>query len=194
MNSVTNQPFTVAQWTKATFWGWLIGVALILMLSSFLDSIGIEHMQFYLGVGMGAGVGFTQWLLLRKRLAISSSWIWLTILGMGIPFIIIDLLELENTSIKLAVSIAMGSLVVGLLQYQSIKKISPKASLWIWGCFLGWMLSVVTLNIINYTMTIKVAGYMNLVMALVNLVLILGGGVMLGIVTGIAWKKILAER
>lgn len=191
MNNANEKQFAVGRWAKATFWGWMLGVALILLLSSFLDSIGIQHMQFYLGVGMGAGVGFFQWRLLKKMIAVNTNWIWSTVIGMGVPFVVIDLTLPENIAYKLPLGIAIGSLAVGLLQFFLLKKFSEKAFLWFWGCIAGWTLSVVTVNAIDYTMRIKVTGYMNLVLALLNLILILAGGVVLGVISGLAMKRVL---
>jgi hypothetical protein len=192
MKNGSEKQFTVARWTKATFWGWLIGVVFILMLSSFLGSIGIEDMQFYLGVGMGAGVGLAQWWMLRKYVPITQNWIWLSVIGMSAPFAIIDLIPSVETPLKLALSVALGALTVGALQYLLLKKHLTKASLWFWACFIGWTLAVLATKIIDYTMLIRVTGYMNLVLAFLNLFIILAGGVILGVISGIALKKMLA--
>ncbi|MEK7724742.1 MAG: hypothetical protein AAB336_10365 [Acidobacteriota bacterium] len=191
MNSEEKKQFAIGKWILATFGGWFLGVILIMMLSGFLDSIGIEGMQFYLGLGMGAGVGLAQWLIFRKFSEMSPLWILFSALGMGIPFIILDLIPIGTVSYKLALSVAFSALVVGLLQFLLLKKHSPKAYLWIFGSFIGWTLGVAIVFIINYTMLIKVTGYMNLVMALVNLLLILAGGIVLGVISGITLKKII---
>ena len=190
MNRIAEKQFTVKRWILATFGGWFLGVILILMLSGVLDSAGIEGMQFYLGLGMGSGVGLVQWFSLRKMVAVSYFWILYSALGMGIPFIIFDLIPGGTISYKLPLSISLGALTVGLLQFTILKKYSAKAYLWIFGSFIGWILSVATVFIIDYTMAIKVSGYMNLVMALINLLLILAGGIVLGIISGITLKKI----
>jgi hypothetical protein len=82
---LSNSPLTIQGWIKATFPGWLLGVVFILILSSLLDSVGIEHMQFYLGVGMGTGVGFTQWIFLKKVINMDARWMLYSIVGMGLP-------------------------------------------------------------------------------------------------------------
>ena len=79
-----------------------------------------------------------------------------------------------------------------VVQYLLLKKHLTKASLWFWACFIGWTLAVLAVKIIDYTMLIKVTGYMNLVLAFLNLLLILSGGVILGVISGIALKKMLA--
>lgn len=191
MSNLKQKQFRITRWTKATFLGWLLGVIFILLLSSVLDFIGIEHMQFYLGVGMGAGVGFTQWLLLKKNTAVKNkNWIWFSVLGMGIPFVILDLILKTNTNYKPVLGISFGALALGLLQYSVLKKYSAKAGVWIFGCFAGWSLAVLTTFSINYTM--RLSGILStLALAFINLVLILAGGIVLGIVTGIAMNKIL---
>lgn len=190
MHSAISKKISVDRWIKATFWGWLLGVALILILSSVLDAVGIEDMQFYVGVGMGLGVGFTQWLLLRKYTDISASWIWASVTGLGLPFLIIDVFLKNLGGHKLPFSVIAGGMLVSLFQYALLKCKSPKASLWIPACFAGWALAAGTVLTINFMMTIKSEGMMNLVLFFANLILILSGGIVLGLITGKALKII----
>lgn len=178
--------FSIKRWT-ITFLGWLLGVVFILLLSGLLDSIGVEGFQFYLGLGMGAGVGVVQWLFHRKFSPISYLWILFSAFGMGIPFIIFDFVPIAY---KLPLSVALGALTVALLQLTALKKYFQNAFLWIFGCFFGWIIAVATVFVIDFTMTIKVTGGMLLVMALLNLFIILAGGVFLGLISGITLKKI----
>jgi hypothetical protein len=191
MTNTTENLLTIGSWIKATFWGWLLGVVLILLLSSILDSIGIEHMQFYLGVGMGAGVGFAQWLVLKKVSSIGFNWVWFSIIGMGIPFIIFDWMPSGIITHKLPPSVALGALTVGILQSILLKRQSPKAYLWIAGCSIGWILGVAIVFTIDYTMQLKPFIASNLILALINLLLILSCGIVLGATTALTMKKIL---
>lgn len=177
------------QWIKVTFWGWLLGVFLLIFLSSILEACGIENMQFYIGISMGAGVGFTQWRLLKKYMAISIQWFYFSILGMGIPFLILDFLMDKGVVYKLPLSVALGGLAIGCLQYQLLKKQTTNAINWIPFTTIGWTMAAFTTLLINLTMQIKVTGYMNLVMALLNLLLILAGGLVLGRITAFAIRK-----
>ncbi len=190
MRAVTNKRLSVGRWVKATFWGWLLGVALILVLSSILDAGGIEDMQFYIGVGMGLGVGFAQWLLLRKYTAVSASWIWASVLGLGIPFLIVDLLFKNLGDEKLPLGVVAGGLLVSLFQYALLKSKSSKASLWIPACFTGWALAAGTVLTINFMMTIRGEGWVNLALFFANLIIILLGGIVLGLITGKTLKAI----
>ncbi|MBI3234462.1 MAG: hypothetical protein HYZ42_10565 [Bacteroidetes bacterium] len=194
MDNIFQQHFSVNQWTKVTFWGWVLGIALVLIISSFLGSIGIEHSQFYLGVGMGAGVGFVQWMYLKKITQVSLNWVWFSIIGMGIPFVVLDFISSEVIAHKLPISITFGALTVGFLQYLILRKYSSKANLWILGSFIGWALGVLTVFIINYTNNLKSVIPSNLVLAALNLLLMFAGGIILGIITGITIKIILNDK
>jgi hypothetical protein len=187
---LSNSPLTIQGWIKATFPGWLLGVVFILILSSLLDSVGIEHMQFYLGVGMGTGVGFTQWLFLKKSLKMDVRWFLYSILGMGLPFIIVDLLPEGMIAHKIATGISMGALTTGALQHLLLKNHIKNALQWIPFSFMGWTMGVLTVFTIDYTMALKPILSNNLLLALINLLLILGGGIVLGLISGFFWKYI----
>ncbi|MBK9250161.1 MAG: hypothetical protein IPM69_19140 [Ignavibacteria bacterium] len=193
MKPTASPQFSLSRWTRATFWGWLLGVVFILMLSSFLDSIGIENMQFYLGIGMGAGVGFTQWLTLRRWIRVRLHWIWYSIIGMGIPFIIMDLLVPKSVSYKIQFSMAFGALTVGWLQSNLLNAQKKHASVWMVGSLLGWTAAALTVQAIDYTMKLKPTITSNLLLAAINLSLILAGGIVLGLITGKALKKIIVK-
>jgi hypothetical protein len=148
-------------------------------------------MQFYVGVGMGAGVGLAQWWVLKKYLPIGSAWIGVTIIGMGLPFLIIDLaVELDNL-IKLPICVVTGSIITAFLQYLLIKEKSSGARSWIGGCILGWTAALIVVSLINFTMSMRLNGFMNLIIAFLNLFLILAGGTILGKVSGPSMKRVI---
>ena len=185
------RPFTILRWTVFCFWGWLLGVVLVLLLSAALDSAGFEHFQFYVGTGMAAGLGFSQWIFLRRYKPIGLSWIWISIAGMTIPFLLVDLFAGEIISDKLAYGIIPGAALTSLLQFLLLKNHSGNARTWIWFSFLAWILALIATAIIEYTMKWRAAGHSNLLLAILNLILILSGGIFYGSISGIAMKRIL---
>lgn len=187
----TVRPFTILRWTITCFWGWLLGVVLILLLSSVLDAVGIEHFQFYVGTGMSAGLGFAQWLLLRKYKSIGLSWILISITGMTIPFLLMDFFAAESVSNKLSFGVIFGAALTGLIQYLYLKKYAEKAKSWIWFSFLAWISALIATAAIEYTMKWRPAGVSNLFLAIINLILILSGGILYGLISGIGMKKVL---
>ena len=188
-----NRPiFTNFGWIKVTFLGWLAGIALILMLSVFFDSIGVENLQFYTGVGMGAGVGFTQWRYLKKLGTIDSKWFWFSVVGIGIPFVIVDILRgvdlVETGTYTLLWTLGISSFFVGLLQYKLLSGLSPQAYLWMFGAFISWTMGAATVFSLDYSHYIS---NHNMILFSINLFLILAGGIVLGILSGIFMKLIL---
>lgn len=193
MDTVTAKPIQMSSWVGATFGGWALGVVLIIVLSSGLDSMGIEGMQFYLGLGMGGGVGLAQWLYLKKRVDMSPYWIWFSALGLGIPAVGVDLLVAGTASYKIPLCIALGSPVVGVLQQSLLRRYWPaKPIWWILASLLGWMMAVLTVFTVDYTRQLDQWIPNVLVIAFINLMLILGGGLALGLITGLALKKVSA--
>jgi hypothetical protein len=181
------------KWIKITFFGWFLGVFLIILLSSALGSMGIDDKQFYLGTGMGAGIGFSQWWFLRKQLNFSMKWMWIAALGMGAPFFIFDLIQIDSHILKVSTSIAVGSIAVGFLQSNMLNVHFTKTKAWIVSSFFGWTVAVLFVFSIDYTKHIqsdftRSIPWWNLVLALINLILILSGGIVLGLVQSFSWR------
>ncbi len=185
MTVISDKLFNTSRWIKATFFGWLLGLVFILLLSALLDGLGIEHLQFYLGTGMGAGVGFMQWRYLSKTISMHGKWFWTSAIAMSGAFFVFDLF-MPEIPFKPVLSIAAGSLAVGLFQSRLLKNYMPGAYRWVYGSFAGWTLAVATVFVVDYT---RLLGLPNLLTAVINLLLILAGGVVLGIVTGLVLKK-----
>ena len=179
------QTIRFKQWIAYNFIGWFLGAVFIIVLSGVLDSIGIENMQFYLGIGMGAGVSFMQWILLRKHFNIGFQWISSAIIGMGLCFIVFDLIPSSMLVHKLPFSMLSGSLLTGILQSRYLGHDMQKKS-WILLSVLAWCLATLTVFSVDYTKYLKLP---NLLTALVNLTLILLGGIVMGLVTGRYWGK-----
>lgn len=176
---------SLKKWTLSTFLGWLLSVVFILILSGIFDGLGIEGYQFYLGISVGLGVGLTQWLRLRKYSSIGIKWAWYTALGAGLPFLIFDLVKIyghvDFGERYLLYSVSVAGLSVGIMQYLLLKPYSTKAINWIPLSLIGWVCAALTVLGINSSMQhIK----QPLLGFIVNLSLILAGGIVLGLITG----------
>ncbi len=181
--------FNLKGWILSTFWGWLLGVALVIILSSFLDTIGIEYLQFYIGLGMSIGVSFMQWASLKKIVKITPHWILKSSMGMGIPSILIDWMLPQQSSYKLTLSVSIGAAVMGFIQMLELKKFFYKSFVWFVANFLGWVNAALILRSTEYTMEMKGNGWTNLGIALLNFAIILSGGIILGYFSGKAIQK-----
>lgn len=187
------QKISFARWIRASFIGWFIGILLILALAIGFDSIGIEHLQFFMGIGMGIGVGYMQWKVLKKAIGIEKNWVWTSIVGLGAPMLLLDLLKMfSNLSLgnyHLPLSIGLGGICIGLLQHKILAAHSSKSGQWIPGCALGWTAAIALVWGVDYT---KHISSHNLTLFFLNIALILGGGIVLGLITGGFLRRILS--
>jgi hypothetical protein len=187
------QPLSLAKWTIFTFIGWFTGIVFMVVLSGFLDSIGIEKFQFYVGLGIGTGVGFFQWLVLKKS-GVTMQWMWSAVLGLGIPFLLLDIISLYAIplgSAYLPISVVSGAILTSIFQFRILKKYSTNAARWLLGSVGAWVLASAVVLSIDYT---KYLTQNNWVGFALNLTLILGGGVVLGLVSGKVLNAILKNN
>lgn len=193
MNQIGTKEYRNKSWIISNFLGWLLGAFLIIMFSSFLDSMGIEHLQFYLGLGMGLGVGLFQWFILRKLIPININWLIISSIGMGFPFVVLDQINQIAMNIKLPLGVIIGAILTSYAQSILLSKFSNNSKKWIINSSLAWVLAELSISLMDLTMKIRASGYINLIIFLLNLVLILAGGLILGYVTSKTIKGIIED-
>jgi len=184
-SSYIKSNFPTKKWLTYNFFGWFLGILLVLVLSSLFDAIGIEDVQFFIALGVGLGVGIAQWLVLKNIINIKTTWITVTIIGLTIPFLIVDTLryfELLNLkSLFIPVCVGIGSLLIGFLQSKLLKNYNIRMYRWIVISFLSWILIALAVYSVEYTYLISKNVWFGFV---TNLSLLLSGGIILGIITG----------
>ncbi len=185
---------TGLQWTLSTFLGWLVGIVMIVVLSGVLESIGIEGFQFYVGVGMGAGVGLMQWFRLR-RFGIGIVWVWSSLCGFGAAFLIYDLNVRYSGfplgSLLIPVCVLVGAVAASYMQVRGAQAPRVVARQWLVRNTLGWILAALMVSGVAYTRTLSTHV---MVVFFVNLLLILLGGVVLGVITAPTIMKFANSR
>lgn len=180
-------------WIMRTFYGWMLGVVLVLFISSLLEKVGIGYLQFYVGVAMSTGVALMQWGQLKKIINVSSGWIALAAVSMGLPFFCVDILMPMHTSYKLIIASLFGTVVLSSCQMMQLKKFFADSHFWFIGTTIGWVLSSLVLLFIEFTMKYKGAGWVNLGIAILNIIIILSGGFILGFFSGRAIQKMISK-
>ena len=177
--------FPFKKWLTYNFFGWLLGTILVILLSSSIEAMGIEDVQFFIAIGIGLGIGVAQWLVLKKITNIKTAWIGVTIAGLTIPFLIADALryfELLNLkSLLIPVCVGAGSVLVGFFQSQLLKNYNIRLYNWILNSFLSWTLIAAAVYSVAYTHLISKNVWFGFI---TNLILLLSGGIILGIMSG----------
>lgn len=186
-----------ASWLRSTFLGWLFGMFLTIIAVIAVDAIGIGGTQFLIGAGMGAGVGYVQSRALKRLFGESGQWLWLTILGMALPFVFFDLARALKFEIgySLPLCVASGGVLVGVLQRNILRTHTERANWWIPASAAGWLLAAGTALLNDAFLDDILRQHLRGVMgALVYLSVILSGGLALGAVTGGVLNRMLRPR
>ena len=144
---------------------------------------------------MGAGVGYTQGRILSQLKVPKSPWVWTSIIGMGVPFILSDFVyvfwsEFSFTLPILLTATAIGGLLTGLLQQRILTSKFNKTIWWIPTCIIAWSMTGAALGFF-----IDIAGNIpsKWIGVIVAIGIILFGGVLLGAITGVSMVRILRD-
>jgi hypothetical protein len=196
MGKTFPKPLSKLTWIWFTTAGWFAGFAFTLLIGLPLEALGIGN-QSMIGIGMGAGVGLLQALLLRRYGISGKIWFWTSFIGMSIPYILFDLLA-EKIKMRpeevLPIITAIGSLLMGVLQYNfQVALISKNSKSWIVVNCVGWTLAHILLNALdfNFIKQLNLPVFFNVLLAVV---LIMGGGPVLGLITSRSIVSILKSH
>ena len=119
MNTFQKQ-LTLKRWILFTSYGWFIGILFVIgfaiigemLLKSDAESGG----QAAVGIGMGAGVGLMQWLVLRNNLEDPRKWFWFYLISFSASYILADLIAaFVDTTLRPEVILPFATLFGALL-------------------------------------------------------------------------------
>jgi len=182
---MTERP-TFTQWVLATWAGWVLGIPLIAALALIGEAIGIGGVQVLVGLGMGMGIGLMQGRIIRKLIHGFAPWFWSCVVGLGLPFLVVDIAKAVrwNFPYSLYVSIALAGLIVGVWQAFLLRSHFLNTGWWVAASVLGWNLAAGMAAIADYLF--RSHSIRGLWGALGYLGIIVGGGLILGLVTGLS--------
>jgi len=170
------------RWVRATTMGWLLGLAIVISLSTVWEVFG-GGVQFVVGVGIGAGVGFAQGRVLSAWIGSYRPWLLASTVGMGAPFVVGDVVQAAGVPFpySLPLYVVVGALVVGLWQSFLLRAVSGRANWWVAACVVGWVVPAAGLALGD--------AYREGIVGLSSLIVIFLGGAMLGLASGrsITW-------
>jgi hypothetical protein len=137
------------RWVLATVGGWLLGIVAIVLLAGLGDLVDLGD-QFSVGIGMGSGVGYTQWRVARKWFGATTQWVWASVVGMGTPFLLSDVIGASGSGIRfwMYLQVALGGVIVGCWQRKALQPHTARASWWVPTCIAGWLTGAVVVNLL----------------------------------------------
>ena len=185
----------LGRWVGVTFAGWTAGFFLAILFIVVVDSMGVLQTQFPLALGMGTGVGYAQARLLSAFLDKRSTWVWATALGLAAPFAIADVANALGRPVpfNLAAYVAIGGVVVALWQWLLLRRVATHSTSWLVATPLGWILAsaFVLINDLWLRGPIRIPG---IVGALLYVGVVLAGGLVLGLCTAPAARRMTRQR
>lgn len=138
----------LGRWVLANGIGWPVGFIVAIILSyGVVNLFYSKETNLIAGLCLGAGVGYSQWFIIKKYFKMSAWWIFAAAIGIGLPFIIdVIYFELSGNEIGIteieivdqAIALFIGGLLTGLLQYNMFKSLTPKYIGWIFISALAW--------------------------------------------------------
>jgi hypothetical protein len=186
----------VLRWVRATWFGWLLGIPVIIVLALVGEAVGIGGAQVLVGAGMGAGIGLMQSRVIRNVLPKSGAWICSCIVGLGAPFLVTDIAKVagRNVGYSLFACVAAGGLISGGWQALILRTRFRKTLWWLVASALGWMLAAGTSAVAEPIS--RLPALRGLWGAVVYLGIVAAGGLIIGLVTGVclAWMHQRAPR
>jgi hypothetical protein len=120
----------------AAFLGFPIGGAAATLLLGPIDTVGAAAVA---GGIAGAVIGAAQWLVLRRRLALSALWAPATAAGMAVGMAIGNvLLGDDTTALPLLLRAALAGAGIGAAQAVLLRGVLPTPALWAAVVTVGW--------------------------------------------------------
>lgn len=176
-------------WIAANSAGWILGVFVVVMLAALLESTHVGSAAC-VGAGMGWSVGFAQWLAARKWLGATSGWMWASTIGIAAPFLFADLVRIQDlNSFWLPTLAAIGGLLSGLMQRNSLRSRSPKANRWVMVSAVAWMCPALLVEFVAVPRHPQTT-----LESVLNIGSIAFGGVLLGAITGFPLASLLRAQ
>lgn len=187
--------FNKRKWLIANTLGWLLGFILVLILVIALDSMGIEGIDFFVALAMSLAVGTAQYLVLSKAITLTKKWIFYTAFGLTSPFVFYEILRfLEIISLGawfLPICITAGSILVGIGQAKLLSEHGIDKNGWLGITILAWVLVAISVAMLDLTMHYIPNPLIGFIL---NLVFLLAGGSIIGLITGNYLDKNLKDR
>ncbi|TFG51520.1 MAG: hypothetical protein E4H37_07760, partial [Gemmatimonadales bacterium] len=82
------------RWVVATTIGWVVGTFAAIILSYLVVNLVYpKETNLIVGLCLGAAVSLSQKMGVRRWLTLAHSWVWGAMVGIGIPFVVVVLLD-----------------------------------------------------------------------------------------------------
>jgi uncharacterized membrane protein len=133
------------RWLVATFIGWVAGIIIAIVLSYLVVNLfHPKETNLIVGLVLGAVVGLTQMIAVRRLVSLTYRWVWGAAVGLGISFIVAVLIDeiwfsaSEASDMWLVLVAIAGGAFAGVLQAPTLRPHTPLAQWWILASIISW--------------------------------------------------------
>jgi len=179
----------LGSWIRATWIGWLLGIPCVVVLALLGEAVGVGGVQVFVGAGMGLGVGLLQARVARELLGSGGPWVWSSVVGLAAPFLLTDVAGWLGWELpySLPLAVAVGGLSAGIGQAVLLRGRVRRSSAWVLTSVLGWTLAAAPVHAADVLARL----FGGVLGAAVFLACVAVGGLVLGVVTGLALSRLL---
>ena len=184
---------TMRAWILATLAGWLLGIPSVALFALIGEAIGLAGKQVMIGAGMGVSLGLLQARVIRRLIGHGRVWILSCAGGLAAALGVGDLAEAMGwaSPYRLHLAVITGGALAGIWQTRILRSHATDAWMWIPANVLGWSAAAAAVAMADGLFQARVLG--GAAGALVYLGLVVSGGVLLGVVTGVSLRKLFAD-
>jgi hypothetical protein len=109
-----------------------------------------KETNLIVGLCMGAAVGFSQKIVVRRWIKLAGGWVWGAMVGLGIPFVVAVIVDElwagaddlpEDWLLGRLLIAVVGGVLAGLLQARYLRPYTSRANLWILVSVVSWGLA-----------------------------------------------------
>jgi hypothetical protein len=181
-------------WLRATWFGWLLGIPVIILFALAGEMMGVGGSQVFVGAGLGAALAIFQGRAIAPLGVRPIAWRISCVFGLAVPFLAYDIATLFGAELAFSLPIAAtaGGALVGVWQALLLRDRVRGAPWWIPVTTVGWALAAVAVYAADHL--VRGTGSRGVSGALLFLVLVAAGGLLLGAVTGTALSQMTRSR
>lgn len=133
------------RWVVATIIGWLVGTFAAIILSYLVVNLVYpKETNLIVGLCVGAAVGLSQKIAVRRWITLAYSWVWGAMVGIGIPFVVIVLLDELRPGAGEGwwpLLLIAGGALSGLLQVPALRPHTSRVYWWVLASTVSWSLA-----------------------------------------------------
>ena len=136
----------LGRWLIATAVGSIVGLLGAIVLSDLVVNLVYpKETNLIVGICTGAAVGFFQMIAARPWITLSRGWVWGAMVGMGIPFVAVVLVDEFGLGVSalplgwlFGLTAITGAVIGGLLQARVLRPYTSRASWWVAATIVSW--------------------------------------------------------